>query len=89
MRSAVPPGSQVDMVVGKEADPEFVEKVHEVATNHSPYMTLDTVPCAWRSGSLRFRLIPFPQFKYPGPKSVFYTPYKTFFDTLGSVYETF
>ena len=32
------------MVVGKEADPEFVEKVHEVATSHSPYMTLDTVP---------------------------------------------
>ena len=34
-------------------------------------------------------VLPVPQFKYPGPKSVLYTPYKTLFDTLLSVYDTF
>ena len=38
---------------------------------------------------LRLVVIPVPQFKYPGPKSVLYTPYKTLFDTLLSLYETF
>ena len=33
-------------------------------------------------------IIPVPQFKYPGPKSVLSTQYKTLFDTLLGVYET-
>jgi divalent metal cation (Fe/Co/Zn/Cd) transporter len=34
---------QVEMVVGKEADPEFVERVQEISRNHSELMKLDTV----------------------------------------------
>ena len=40
---------QVEMVVGKEADPEFVERVQEISRNHSELMKLDTV-CALACG---------------------------------------
>merc|ERR1712113_559447 len=40
---------QVNMIVGKRADPEFLQKVQAIAQGHSPHMVFDKL-CAYHFG---------------------------------------